>query len=506
MICSQGTPNHSPPPRHLPQQTLIRAHNRQLADLRASHEAETGRLQGELKATRRRAEEAEEEGERRRREGESLKTTIATQSAASLQTTADLHLARSQLSSTETLLSARVADVARLETLLADALAKVEDLEKRLREEETVRRKLHNTVQELRGNIRVFCRVRPVGGSEDATTAVISYPQGEEGGIELVQSFDSADGLKITTKSYPFTFDRVFQPGTSQEQIFGEISQLVQSALDGYNVCVFAYGQTGSGKTYTMEGPIDGDPTSMGMIPRAVHQVFDEAARLSGKGWTYTMETQFVEIYNETVRDLLATSASGAALSEKEKKHEIRHDPKTGKTSVDGVNVVKVASRRDVGDVLRRAAGNRAVGATNMNERSSRSHSVFTLRLTGHNPLTDESSEGLLNLIDLAGSERLAQSGSTGDRLKETQNINRSLSCLGDVIMALANRDGHVPYRNSKLTYLLQNSLGGNSKTLMFVNVSPLPSNFSETLNSLRFATKVNSVNIGTATNANNKK
>jgi kinesin family protein C1 len=120
--------------------------------------------------------------------------------------------------------------------------------------------------------------------------------------------------------------------------------------------------------------------------------------------------------------------------------------------------------------------------------------SVFTLRLNGTNSITTESSEGILNLIDLAGSERLAQSGATGDRLKETQAINKSLSCLGDVIAALANKDQHIPYRNSKLTYLLQNSLGGNSKTLMFVNVSPLSIHFNETLNSLRFATKVSRV------------
>lgn len=127
-------------------------------------------------------------------------------------------------------------------------------------------------------------------------------------------------------------------------------------------------------------------------------------------------------------------------------------------------------------------------------------YSVFTLRLAGKNSITDESSEGVLNLIDLAGSERLSQSGATGDRLRETQAINKSLSCLGDVIYAIANKDPHVPYRNSKLTYLLQNSLGGNSKTLMFVNISPLMSNFNETLCSLRFATKVNSCTIGTAT------
>lgn len=143
--------------------------------------------------------------------------------------------------------------------------------------------------------------------------------------------------------------------------------------------------------------------------------------------------------------------------------------------------------------MLRKANQNRATGATNMNERSSRSHSVFTLQLTGHNAATGENTAGILNLIDLAGSERLSMSGSTGDRLRETQAINKSLSCLGDVIHALINNKegGHIPYRNSKLTYLLRNSLGGNCKTLMFVNVSPLMEHFGESLCSLRFATKV---------------
>jgi len=134
-----------------------------------------------------------------------------------------------------------------------------------------------------------------------------------------------------------------------------------------------------------------------------------------------------------------------------------------------------------------------------MNDRSSRSHSVFQLRLVGKNTITGEKCNGLLNLIDLAGSERLQASGSTGDRLTETKNINKSLSCLGDVITALANNDQHIPYRNSKLTFLLQNSLGGNSKTLMFVNISPATSSLSESLSSLRFATKVNACEIGTA-------
>ena len=180
-------------------------------------------------------------------------------------------------------------------------------------------------------------------------------------------------------------------------------------------------------------------------------------------------------------------------------KLEIRHLPNSTRTIVTDLTVVPVESPEAVLSLLKRAGHNRAVAETLCNDRSSRSHSVFMLKIAGTNPATGESIEGLLNLIDLAGSERLSQSGSTGDRLKETQAINKSLSSLGDVISSLANKDSHVPYRNSKLTYLLQHSLGGNSKTLMFVNVSPALNNFNETLCSLRFATKVNSCQIGTA-------
>jgi len=281
----------------------------------------------------------------------------------------------------------------------------------------------------------------------------------------------------------------VFGPSSQNEEVFGEISQLVQSALDGYNVCIFCYGQTGAGKTYTMS-------SADGMIPRATHMIYDKAESLQEKGWTYTIEGSFVEVYNEDIHDLL-----GNPKEFDKKKHEIRHDEARKQTTITNIKTVPLESADTVESILKQAAANRSVAATKSNERSSRSHSVFILKLVGKNSTTNETSEGTLNLVDLAGSERLKQSGAEGDRMKETQNINKSLSCLGDVIGALGQgKEGaHIPYRNSKLTYLLQYSLGGNSKTLMFVMISPLEAHLKETLTSLKFATKVHNTHIGTA-------
>ncbi|KAI9332153.1 KIFC1-like kinesin [Zopfochytrium polystomum] len=419
-----------------------------------------------------------------------LKSVISSQSATHLAVESELRMSRLKIETLEATVTSKAERIKELETVFENATKRTLELDEKLREEESTRRKLHNTIQELKGNIRVFCRVRPLleaerSDSEKQTPPLVFNPSDEK---TITVNVVAENGTTIV-KSIPFGFDKVFTPDAPQERVFSEISQLVQSALDGYNVCIFAYGQTGSGKTYTMEG-VPSEPEKMGMIPRAFTQIFESAEQLKSKGWTYNFEAQFLEIYNETIRDLLA--AGGA-----EKKHEVKHVG--NRTSVTDVVTATVSSPREVQVLLSKAAQRRAVAATNCNERSSRSHSVFTLRMSGQNSLTDEACEGVLNLIDLAGSERLSSSGSTGDRLKETQAINKSLSSLGDVIAALANKEAHIPYRNSKLTFLLQNSLGGSSKTLMFVNISPVPASVQETLCSLRFATKVNSCQIGTA-------
>ena len=330
-----------------------------------------------------------------------------------------------------------------LEMRMQNAIRIAAEANEKLRTEETLRRKLHNQVQELKGNIRVFCRVRP-SLEADSEAARIKYPDTESDSKEVeVQGPPEKSSLgTVTTKTNAFAFDRVFGPQSGNADVFGEISQLVQSALDGYNVCIFCYGQTGSGKTYTMS-------STDGMIPLAVNQIYDTAKSLEEKGWKYSMEGSFVEVYNENLNDLL-----GKADDIDKKKHEIRHDMQKCKTTITDVEVVELDTPNKVESILRRASANRSVAATNANERSSRSHSVFILKLIGENSVTGERSEGTLNLVDLAGSERLSHSGATGERLKETQSINKSLSCLGDVIGALGQgkEGGHVPYRNSKVS------------------------------------------------------
>ena len=331
-----------------------------------------------------------------------------------------------------------------LEARMQNALRSAAEANDKLRTEETLRRKLHNQVQELKGNIRVFCRVRPSLEGDAFDTARITYPDDgtDSKEVEIMGPEEKSSLGNITTKKYPFAFDRVFGPRSKNQDVFDEISQLVQSALDGYNVCIFCYGQTGSGKTYTMSA-IDG------MIPLAVNQIYDTAKSLEEKGWQYKMEGSFIEVYNEVLNDLL-----GKADEFDKKKHEIKHDLQKGKTIITDITTVDLDSSEKVDAILQRASSNRSVASTKANERSSRSHSVFILKLIGENSITGEKSEGTLNLVDLAGSERLAHSGATGERLKETQSINKSLSCLGDVIGALGQgKDGgHIPYRNSKVS------------------------------------------------------
>ncbi|XP_058059143.1 protein claret segregational [Anopheles bellator] len=334
------------------------------------------------------------------------------------------------------------------------------------------RKDLHNMVMDLRGNIRVFCRVRPPLPSETHRLECC-WKYLDEQSIELM----AMDG---SNKRYDFSFDHVFHSRTQQEDIFDNVSPLVQSALDGYNVCIFAYGQTGSGKTYTM----DGVPDSMGVIPRTIDLIFNAVSDYKRFGWEYEIRVNFLEIYNEILYDLLDTTGMTKDL-------EIKMASAKSKTEVYVSNIIEetVESPARLHQLMNIAKMNRATAATAGNERSSRSHAVTKITLIGTHPVKGETCVGSVNLVDLAGSE----SPKTSTRMDETKNINRSLSELSNVILALVQRNEHVPYRNSKLTHLLMPSLGGNSKTLMFVNVAPFQDCLTETVKSLRFASQVNS-------------
>ncbi|KAE8010635.1 hypothetical protein FH972_006990 [Carpinus fangiana] len=353
-------------------------------------------------------------------------------------------------------------------------------MESKLRDLEEREKKIYKNIMELKGTIRVFCRVRPLllvdGVGTEGT--IISYPTSMEArhrGIDLVQS-----GQK-----HSFTFDRVFDDKALQKDVFEEISDLVRNALDGHKVCIFAYGQTGSGKTYTMMG--GPKPEDKGLIPHSLEHIFKTSHESEKLGWEYKMQASMLEIYNETIRDLLSTNPSYA----------LDMFWSRGKGHVSAITTVDVCNIEEILSLLQQATRNRFVGSTKMNERSSRSHFVFSLKIFGENKINEQQVQGVLNVIDLAGSQRVSSTLAIGDRLKETQAINRSLSALAAVISALAKKKKHVPYRNSKLTYILEPYLSGDSKVLMFVNISPNPSSGGESLCSLRFAAKVNACEIG---------
>ncbi|KAL9933786.1 hypothetical protein V8E36_007444 [Tilletia maclaganii] len=461
-----------------------------------------------------------------------LRNAMAQNSTSHLTMEAGNTALKLQLEAQQAETRAAQETIVALQETIAELQASHGTLAEELRAAESLRRKLHNEVQELRGNIRVFARVRPpsINDARNGSDALANmlYPDngagGEKAQIEVVASAESATGT-MTMRNHLFSFDRVFTPKADQCEVFEEISHLTQSVLDGYNVSIFAYGQTGSGKTFTLEGPssetysdIANLSPEAGMIPRAVQMLWQASEALKDKGWTYTFEGSILEIYCDGINDLLGKESFDKAH------HEIKHDAKTGRTTVTDTMIASLSSPEEVFKLLDKAKKRRAVAATLMNERSSRSHSVFMLRVRGQNLTTRQACDAVLNLVDLAGSERLSNSGSASDpvRLREAQSINKSLSSLADVIAALGaaakspggaanagagaagERVGgvHIPYRNSTLTWLLRNSLGGNSKTLMLLALSPMAAHLNESLCSLRFATKVNSTHIGTARKA----
>ena len=453
---------------------------------------------------------AAEEAAAREAELTSLKAEVerANEVDAAAQARA-LAEARGACSTLTTRLEAAEAEAARARAAGGERL---EVLEEKLRGAEATRRKLHNTIQELRGNIRVFARVRPFlpgDGDDDARKPAVE-PGADGVSLALAGEGEvaprspqrgAADDKRRPRKREQYSYDRVFGPEVGQEEVFGEVGEFVQSALDGYQVCLLSYGQTGSGKTHTMQGA--GSGPMRGIIPRAMEQVAAYCAQQKTRGWAYEMEVTYVEIYNEQVRDLLGEGERTRDFGRAEAQSglEIRRDPKTGRVFVDGCTrrPIDPADAAAVDALVACAARHRCVASTEMNAVSSRSHAVFTLHLTGTNVERRARLRGALHLVDLAGSERLDRSHAQGQRLKEAQSINKSLSALAGVFASLNAKRSHIPYRDSRLTFLLQPALSGDGKTLLFVNLSPTAASANESLCSLRFAKQVNQVELGKA-------
>ncbi|XP_017980789.1 PREDICTED: kinesin heavy chain isoform X1 [Theobroma cacao] len=356
-------------------------------------------------------------------------------------------------------------------------VAQCEDLKLKFNEEQAVRRKLHNQLEEAKGNIRVFCRCRPLSKGEASAgyATVVDFTAAKDGDIGILTGSSARKNFK---------FDRVYTPKDDQVDVFADASPMVTSVLDGYNVCIFAYGQTGTGKTFTMEGT----EQNRGVNYRTLEQLF-EIVDERKETYTYGIFVSVLEVYNEQIRDLLATAPTSKKLEIRQASEGFHHVP--------GIVEAKVENIKEVWNVLQAGNGARAVGSNNVNEHSSRSHCMLCILVRAKNLISGECTKSKLWLVDLAGSERLAKTDVQGERLKEAQNINRSLSALGDVISALATKSIHIPYRNSKLTHLLQDSLGGDSKTLMFVQISPSEQDLGETLSSLNFASRVRGVELG---------
>uniref|UniRef100_F6HYZ5 Kinesin-like protein n=1 Tax=Vitis vinifera TaxID=29760 RepID=F6HYZ5_VITVI len=366
-------------------------------------------------------------------------------------------------------------------------------LKKKYLEECLERKRLYNEVIELKGNIRVFCRCRPLNQDEIAngSTSIVDFDSSQENELQIICSDSSKKQFK---------FDHVFRPESDQEAVFAQTSPIVTSVLDGYNVCIFAYGQTGTGKTFTMEGT----PEHRGVNYRTLEELFRISKQRSNI-MNYELFVSMLEVYNEKIRDLLVENSNQPA-----KKLEIKQAAE-GTQEVPGLVEARVYGTNEVWELLKSGSRIRSVGSTNANELSSRSHCLLRVTVKGENLVNGEKTRSHLWLVDLAGSERVGRIEVEGERLKESQFINKSLSALGDVISALASKTAHIPYRhislplslhppfsmNSKLTHMLQSSLGGDCKTLMFVQISPSAADLGETLCSLNFASRVRGIECG---------
>lgn len=402
----------------------------------------------------------------------------------------------SQLDESEQAIKDRDKEIKKLQKLIEEMTDKVGDAENLLTEHKQVkkelkglqndygvveikykeevkkRKKLHNQIEDIKGKVRVFARARPMSTNE------------VKKGCKTITTFPDEMTIQVQTRNGPkqYNFDNCFGPDSTQEEVFEESCPLIQSAVDGFNVCMFAYGQTGSGKTFTIQG----DAKNPGLTPRIFEELFTILDSMDN--FDIDLSCYMVELYLENLKDLLRPK----------KQDEVPLDIKKnahGMVVVDGAHEVPIESLQQANKIFEYGLDNRKTAATNMNATSSRSHLVFSILINSRNKQTGQKTVGKLSLVDLAGSERVSKTGAAKERLQEALAINKSLSALGNVISALGDgKKKHIPYRDNKLTMLMEDSLGGNAKTLMFVNVSPADYNADETNTSLGYAKRVKNI------------
>uniref|UniRef100_A0A1E1X3M0 Kinesin-like protein n=1 Tax=Amblyomma aureolatum TaxID=187763 RepID=A0A1E1X3M0_9ACAR len=321
-------------------------------------------------------------------------------------------------------------------------------------------------------NIKVVCRFRPLNDAEERAGSkfIVKFPSGSE------------DCVSIAGKVY--VYDKVFKPNATQEKVYSEAAKaIVKDVLMGYNGTIFAYGQTSSGKTHTMEGVL-GDPYSQGIIPRIINDIFNHIYSMD-ENIEFHIKVSYFEIYLDKIRDLLDVTKTNLSV----------HEDKNRVPFVKGATERFVTSPEEVMEVIDEGKANRHIAVTNMNEHSSRSHSVFLINVKQENLDDQKKLSGKLYLVDLAGSEKVSKTGAEGMVLDEAKNINKSLSALGNVIAALADGNkSHIPYRDSKLTRILQESLGGNSRTTIIICCSPASFNECETKSTLEFGKRAKTI------------
>ncbi|CAL1399159.1 unnamed protein product [Linum trigynum] len=343
-------------------------------------------------------------------------------------------------------------------------------------------------------NVQVLLRCRPLSDEEQRANVprVISCNENRRE-VTVLQSVANKQVDRV------FSFDKVFGPKAQQRSIYDQaIAPIVNEVLDGFNCTVFAYGQTGTGKTYTMEGGMrnkGGDlPAEAGVIPRAVRQIFDI---LEAQNADYSMKVTFLELYNEEITDLLASEDNSRSIDDRQKRPVSLMEDGKGCVVLRGLEEEVVYSANDIYTLLERGAARRRTADTFLNKHSSRSHSVFsiTVHIKEANIGEEELIKcGKLNLVDLAGSENISRSGAREGRAREAGEINKSLLTLGRVINALVEHSAHIPYRDSKLTRLLRDSLGGKTKTCIIATISPSGHSLEETLSTLDYAYRAKNI------------